>query len=82
MRAREIVNELSSHDITAKARNILQNDVAEDDSAQLSIFDITKDYEDKKLHNIVDQIKEVDLNNMTPMKALEFLYDLQKKSKE
>lgn len=85
-RAKELVEELSSADITAQAREIAQmssnlsshRSVAKPDEVdmnQLSIFDTVKD------DDIIKELKELELSVMTPIDALNTLYRLQTKLK-
>ena len=80
-RAREIVNELSDHDISLKARNLLQQE-EDGDVQQISLFDFKKDREQQLQATIINQIKELDLSTMTPIEAMNTLYQLQLKSKD
>lgn len=78
-RAKELVEELSDADITAavkdltspkKKQKIVYDQV---DMAQMSLFDTVQD------NDIVEEIKELDLTNLTPMEAMNILYNLQNK---
>ncbi len=84
-RAKEIVEELVSTDITNRVRDIATysqetcrqkakhyDDV---DLAQMSLFDTVKD------DDIITELKELDLGNMTPIDAMNTLYQLQNKLK-
>ena len=86
IRAKELVEELSSADITAHAREIAQlnanvsqhRNVAKPDEVdlnQLSIFDTVKD------DDIIKELGELELSTMTPIDALNTLYHLQTKLK-
>ena len=80
-RAKVIAEELSAHDIAeftgritvegtpAKKRNKLD----EVDLTQMSLFDTVKD------DDIIDELKDLDLGNLTPIDALNKLYQLQNK---
>lgn len=82
-RARELVEELSNADITAAVRDLTvpvhkkKQKVVYDqvDMAQMSLFDTVQD------NDIVEEIKGLDLTNLTPMEAMNFLYNLQNKIK-
>ena len=82
-RAKQIADELSANDITAAARNITvetshrkkKEKLDEVDLAQMSLFDTVKD------DDILEELKNVDLGNMTPIDALNKLYELQNKIK-
>ena len=86
VRAKELLAELSDADITAKAReiaginaNIIQRKVDpkpdEVDLQQMSLFDTVKD------DDIIKELGELELGNMTPIDALNILYRLQTKLK-
>lgn len=82
-RAKVLVEELSDADIASRAREVAQLNATipasrkrvsrpdEVDSNQLSIFEAVKD------DTIISQIKELDLSHMTPIDALNTLYQLQ-----
>ena len=53
----------------------LKEKLDEVDLAQMSLFDTVKD------DDIIDELKNVDLGNMTPIDALNKLYELQNKIK-
>ncbi len=83
-RAKEIVNELIANDITEVVRNISVDTSAkkrrkehldEVDLSQMSLFDTISD------DNIIDELRNVDIGNMTPLDALNKLYELQNKVK-
>lgn len=85
-RAKELVEELSSADITAHAREIAEcsanvtqrKAVAKPDEVdlnQLSIFDTVKD------DDIIKELGDLELSTMTPIDALNTLYRLQTKLK-
>lgn len=75
-RAKEIVAELCDNDITEKIQNItigIKNDnkksalPKDEDLDQLSLFDTVKD------EDIINEIKELDISNLTPIDALNTL---------
>lgn len=85
-RAKVLVEELSSADITIRAREIAQENTTittrksipkpdEVDISQMSIFDTVKN------EDIIKEIEEVDISNMTPLEALSFLNQVQSKLK-
>ena len=83
-RAKEIVNELIANDITEVVRNISVDTSAkkrkkehldEVDLSQMSLFDTIND------DDIIDELRNVDIGNMTPLDALNKLYELQNKVK-
>lgn len=83
-RAKEIVEELSHADITARVKDIAVNGheakiktkkYDEVDLAQMSLFDTVKD------DDVIAEIKNLDVSNLTPIDALNTLYQLQNKLK-
>jgi DNA mismatch repair protein MutS len=84
-RAKELVEELSDADITAAVKDLTassgsskkKHKVTYDqvDLAQMSLFDTVQD------NDIIEEIKQIDIGNLTPMEALNTLYNLQNKIK-
>lgn len=83
-RAKEIVNDLSDADISAKAKEIAGNSMQSKkqnyikdtvEVTQMSLFDTVNDNE------IIEDIKQLDLGMMTPIDALNTLYKMQNKLK-
>ena len=83
-RAKEIVTELAHTDIIERVRDITDqsSDGAkktkrydEVDLAQMSLFDTVKD------DDVLEELKEIDVTNLTPMDALNTIYRLQNKLK-
>ena len=84
-RAKEIVEELSDEDITTRVQEISSKAQIpkrkkvkrydEVDMAQFSLFDTVKD------DDVLTELKELDVSNMTPMDALNTIYRLQNKLK-
>ena len=82
-RAKEIVEELVTADITGKVKNIAvqgsetkkktQKKLDEVDMTQFSLFDTVKD------DDVLNELKELDISHMTPMDAMNKLYQLQNK---
>lgn len=76
-RAKVIVNNLLENDITGIVKNIsvetIQPQITE--VRQLSLFD------NDDTNEVLDEIKNLDLANLTPIEALNKLYELQKKAK-
>lgn len=83
-RAKEIVEQLSDNDITEKVQSIAVDTKGEGktkktehfdevDMAQMSLFDTVKD------EDVLKELKEADISNMTPLDALNTLYRLQSK---
>ncbi len=83
-RAKVIAEELCAHDITELTANIKvesgnskkkQKKLDEVDLTQMSLFDTVKD------DDIIHELQELDLGNLTPIDALNKLYQLQNKIK-
>ena len=83
-RAKEIVEQLSDNDIIEKVQNIEINIKSEKhkpvkydevDLEQMSLFDTVKD------EDIIKELVEIDVGNLTPVDALNTLYRLQNKLK-
>lgn len=83
-RAKEISEELSAHDIAELTGSLItetakpkkkQEKLDEMDLAQMSLFDTVKD------NDIIQELAGLDLGNLTPIDALNKLYQLQSKVK-
>ena len=85
-RAKEIVEELSDEDITVRVSEIAGKEKPvkrsgkvkkydEVDIAQMSLFDTVKD------DDVLEELKNLDVGNMTPIDALNTIYRLQNKLK-
>ncbi|MBR4027019.1 MAG: DNA mismatch repair protein MutS [Lachnospiraceae bacterium] len=83
-RAKRIVNELIAHDITDVVKNMSvetttkrkkKEQLDEVDLTQISLFDTIKD------DDIINELRNVDIGNLTPVEALNKLYQLQNKVK-
>ena len=85
-RAKEIVEELSDEDITSRVSEIAAREHTakkkgrskkydEVDIAQMSLFDTVKD------DDVLNELKEIDVTNLTPIDAMNTLYQLQNKLK-
>jgi len=72
-RAKELVEELSAADISLKPKAVPVEMAMEDE--QISLFDTVKD------DDIITEIRDMDLGNMTPLDALNTIYRLQNKIK-
>lgn len=70
-RAKELVEELSAADISVKPRAVQ----AEPEMEQISLFDTVKD------DDIITELRDMDLGNMTPLEALNTIHRLQNKIK-
>lgn len=83
-RAKEIVTELSDADISVRAKEIAEGSRVKGkkvyikdavEATQMSLFDTVNDDE------IIDEIKSLDLGNITPIDALNALFKMQNKLK-
>jgi len=83
-RAKEIVEQLSDNDILEKVQSIAVDHrdtkhkpvkYDEVDLSQMSLFDTVKD------EDVIKELKEIDISNLTPLDALNILYKLQNKLK-
>ena len=82
-RAKEIVRELSASDITKRVAGLTESigskktsiTFSELDLAQMSLFDTTKD------GDVVEELKNIDISHLTPIDAINTLYQLQNKLK-
>jgi DNA mismatch repair protein MutS len=83
-RAKEIVDELIEADVATRIREISvqssettkkQKKYDEVDLAQMSLFDTVKD------DDIIEELKQIDVAQLTPIEALNTLYNLQNKLK-
>ncbi len=83
-RAKEIAEQLSDNDITEKVQSIPVDTKSDKkkpkhyddvDLGQMTLFDTVKD------EDIVNELKEIDISNLTPLDALNTLYRLQNKLK-
>ena len=84
-RAKEIVEELIDTDITGRIKDIAvqghetkkkkTKPLDDVDMAQMSLFDTVKDAD------VLEELRQLDVSNMTPMDAMNKLYQLQNKLK-
>ena len=84
-RAKAIAEELSDNDITEKVQGITVNQNSSKkstvkhydtvDLSQMSLFDTVKD------EDVLRDLEEIDISNLTPMDALNTLYKLQNQLK-
>lgn len=81
-RAKEIVEQLSDNDIMEKVQNIAIDQKTDSKAAkkydevdleQISLFDTVSD------EDVISELKEIDVTNLTPLDALNTLYRLQNK---
>ncbi|MDD7114085.1 MAG: DNA mismatch repair protein MutS [Lachnospiraceae bacterium] len=79
-RAKEIAQELEQSDITANTKNISRRKDTTEEPVQLSLFDTMGIMPvEMKESPVETELKQADLANMTPIQALNYLYELQKK---
>lgn len=82
-RAKEIIEELIANDIIAVVKNISVDNgskkkkerLDEVDLTQMSLFDTVKD------DDIIEELKNIDVGNLTPIEAMNKLYELQNKAR-
>ncbi len=82
-RAKDILTELLANDISEIAKSITvetgtkkkKQHLDEVDLTQMSLFDTVKD------DDIIEELRNVDIGNLTPLEALNKLYELQNKVK-
>ena len=79
-RAKELVEELSDADITAAVKDLTSSSKKKQkivydqvDMAQMSLFDTVQD------NDIVEEIRNLDMSHLTPMEAMNILYNLKNK---
>ncbi|WP_090172589.1 DNA mismatch repair protein MutS [Eubacterium oxidoreducens] len=79
-RAKQIAGELATQDITERVKAIAEENGKKEtkknvpdamDMAQISLFDVMND------DDILEEIKELEIGNMTPVDALNKLYEIQ-----
>ena len=79
-RAKEIAQELEQSDITYNTKNLRRKKETEEEPVQLSLFDTMGIMPVEMKESPVEaELKQADLGNMTPIQALNYLYELQKK---
>ena len=81
-RADEIVSQLSDSDITARVKDLTEQKAKKKtthydtvDMEQMSFLDVSDD------NRIIDEIRSLDIHNMTPMEAMNTLFHLQSEVK-
>ncbi|KSV59947.1 DNA mismatch repair protein MutS [Acetivibrio ethanolgignens] len=81
-RAREIADELANHDITQRAKKIAAATAVtvSEEAFQMSIFDAMDSK--RSSEDIILELRNLDLANLTPIDALNTLYKLQTKVKD
>ena len=72
-RAKELVEELSAADISVRPKAAPVEAEPDTDVDQISLFDTVKD------DDIIMELRDMDLSNMTPLEALNTIYRLQSK---
>lgn len=77
-RAKEILKELEESDISMKASRIKKRDVSLDGQMDLMVFGSILNGKDE----ILNDVKNVNLQGITPIEALNFIYKLQQKIKD
>ena len=72
-RAKEILQELTDTDIALKPNSSIKKIETTTDNSQIAMFDVLKD------DYIIDELKNMDLSKITPIEALNILFNLQNK---
>ncbi len=76
-RAQEILEELLQKDVAKKASNIRAKKQVEEDPLQISLFGSG----DSEKEALLDELRGLSVMEMTPLQAMQTLYDLQNKAK-
>lgn len=76
-RAQEILEELLQKDVAKKASNIRAKKQVEEDPLQISLFGSG----DSEKEALLDELRGLPVMEMTPLQAMQTLYDLQNKAK-
>ncbi len=77
-RAKQILQNLEEHELSPQGLTATARKQLASNSGQLDIFDAIFDKMEKK-NELLDEIKNLDINNLTPIEAIQKLLDLQKK---
>lgn len=75
-RAKEILKNLEEHEISARGRTASVRKKLAQNSAQVELFEVLMDKVEEK-EPILEEIKELDLDTLTPIQAWQILKDLQ-----
>ena len=77
-RAKEILRNLEEHELSPQGLSAKARKETKRETAQLDIFDVIFE-KTEKTDKILEEIKRLDLNNLTPLEAMQKLAELQKK---
>jgi len=77
-RAKQILQNLEEHELSAQGLSVTARKQLASGNSQLSIFDAIIEKADKK-QEVLDEIRNLDVENMTPLEALKILTELQEK---
>jgi DNA mismatch repair protein MutS len=77
-RAKQILENLEEHELSAQGLSATARKQLASGSSQLNIFDAIIEKADEK-QEVLDEIRNLDVENMTPMEALKTLNELQDK---
>ena len=77
-RAKEILRNLEEHELSPQGLSAKARKKTKHKTAQLDIFDVIFK-ETEKIDKILEEIKRLDLNNLTPLEAMQKFAELQKK---
>ena len=81
-RAKEIAGQLEQSDIALRTKSISSGKRDGEEPVQLTLFEsMGISSVEIRESPVVEELKKADLSNMTPIQALNFLYDLQGKCK-
>ncbi|MDO9577737.1 MAG: DNA mismatch repair protein MutS [Candidatus Cloacimonadales bacterium] len=77
-RAKQILENLEEHELSAQGLSATARKQMTGNSSQMDIFDAIIDKVDRKTE-LLDEIKNIDVENITPLEAIKILSDLQDK---
>ena len=81
-RAKQLVRQLAESDITDTVRDMTEKKKAREDKAQLSFFSFAPNPNVNPHADVIEELRGMDLGNLTPLEALNTLYRLQEKVKK
>ena len=77
-RAKQILNNLEEHELSAQGLSAKAKKQLGKEISQMDIFDVIIEKSEKK-NEILEEIKKLDVNNLTPIEAIKKLSELQEK---
>ena len=81
-RAKQLVRQLAESDITDTVRDMTEKKKVREDKAQLSFFSFAPNPNVNPHADVIEELRGMDLGNLTPLEALNTLYRLQEKVKK